>query len=93
MDKICHKCKRKFPANSKYFYKNKLTPDGFKASCKECHGGNFDVKEKTPDGFTKCTQCGLPDPEFKECWSLKNLQPLLKEDNLQNQIIGTPNSS
>jgi hypothetical protein len=30
------------------------------------------------------------DPEFKECWSLKNLQPLFSEDNLRKSSHWNP---
>ena len=35
--KQCSKCKREFPATSKYFYKDRSVKDGLRTDCIECH--------------------------------------------------------
>ncbi len=35
--KICPKCKKEYPLDSKYFYRDKKNKDGFSNWCKECH--------------------------------------------------------
>lgn len=73
--KICHTCKRELPATTQYFYKFKHAKDGLKSSCKECQGGRFKAKEKTPEGYRRCHDCKriLPETEefFLKYWNKK----------------------
>ena len=55
--KVCNTCKRELPKSSDYFYKFKHGKDGLRASCKECQGGKFILKENLPEGKIRCTDC------------------------------------
>ena len=57
----------------------------------ENYGSYWHIDHIKPRSLFKYTS--PDDPEFKECWSLKNLQPLEKTANLKKRNIFLPNSS
>jgi len=57
----------------------------------ENYGSYWQIDHIKPKSLFKYTSPN--DPEFKECWSLKNLQPLEKTANLKKCNIFLPNSS
>ena len=52
------------------------------------HGSVWHIDHIKPISLFKFSS--PEDPDFKECWSLSNLQPLFKEENLSkgNRFIG-----
>ena len=70
--KICKKCKREFPLNDMYFFKNKQLKDGFENSCKECRGSSFIKRKEKPiakDGFKICSNCLIQYPSTLQYFS------------------------
>ena len=85
--KVCNTCKRELPATAQYFYRWKHSKDGLRSSCKECHGGNFLIKEKPPEGYRRCSRCKklLPETEeyFLRYWSKRNSKYYFKSHCLE----------
>jgi len=74
--KKCYQCKRELPLDRIHFNRSKRAKDGFYATCKECRGYKFGVRDQSdiPSDMKRCSRCSRILPRESDYFFVNTAQ-------------------